>query len=159
MIDSILIANFPWPPTVNGLYSNAGTYRTKRVKSREYRQYLSNCIVYKQKYRQDIEKMKLAVKEWVGEKRVLHLNIDLVGYRSNFWTKAGVPKRIDSDNRIKALQDALSSILEFDDKFIFKNTIEKTESEYINLIANITIEPIEPKISEYDKIYNARCIC
>ncbi len=63
--------------------------------------------------------------EWIRKGYVLKTEAWVGFENSRVWTKEGQPKQIDSDNRLKPLQDGLSKMLGIDDLWVFNATIEK----------------------------------
>ena len=77
--------------------------------------------------------------------------------RERLFTKKNEVKRLDSTNRLKSAEDAVSKILNIDDKYFIKNTTERAISckslnggEYFHVL----ITPIQ-KISQETVLMNS----
>lgn len=115
-INKIHIKNFPFPPSVNEIYANAGK---SRVKSRKYKKYLRDC-----------ESWRLANLRLINQCKKTMERLDRLHVEYNFNIPSekiictskkllGKPKMYDVSNRIKAIEDVLFKMLGRDDSYVF----------------------------------------
>jgi len=123
----IELFGFPFPPSTNALYKNAGK---RRVKTHDYKEYEYECEAWEY---ENIKALKKAIKLLRGE--LVELNLKVFAPKSTWYTKAGKPKKIDVTNRVKALEDCLFKMLDIDDCHVFKCTQEKciSDKKYVDI--------------------------
>lgn len=84
--------------------------------------------------------------DWISKGYVLKTEAWVGFENGRVWTKEGQPQQVDSDNRLKPLQDGLSKMLDLDDKWIFSATIEKVTVASKDLEScSVRIMPIKPR--------------
>lgn len=118
------ITGFPMPPSVNKLKS---VFRGRMIKSEVYRSYERAVEIWVMQNQQMIQEARVVASQ-VGPGRVLSVTVNLKFPYSSIISKERIPKRMDSDNRIKALFDVLSQILWTDDKFFWEFYVKKSIS-------------------------------
>lgn len=64
--------------------------------------------------------MRRQVKEWIDVGYCLHMSLDFFWQKEKLISKNGIPKKNDLDGRIKSTIDAISEIIDVDDKFIIE---------------------------------------
>lgn len=137
---SILIASFPLSPSDNELYYNMNG--VGRVASKELREYKKLCEAYALKNAKMFREVKsIMANEWKGFSAV-KADYFFVFKRERLYCKDGRVKKLDSSNRIKAVQDCLFNILGLDDKFVFAGSFEKLSGELE--ACNIVLSPHTP---------------
>jgi hypothetical protein len=84
--------------------------------------------------------------QWISKGYVLKTEAWVGFENSRVWTKNGQPQKIDSDNRLKPLQDGLSKILDIDDCWQYCSSIEKVTVISKDLEScTVRISPIKPR--------------
>jgi Holliday junction resolvase RusA-like endonuclease len=104
-------------PTINHLYGFRGFHKFITKEAKEIKAKIA-------------EEVKEAMKEqyiWTGE-ITPKLEVQIAIYE-NWLTKKGEVARKDISNREKFLMDSIFEVLEIDDRFIFKHTMIKIQSE------------------------------
>lgn len=121
MTNMVKLSKFPMPPSVNEMYANNWKAGRGRFKTKEYIAFDNICHLWVLKNQKTISDGKLLLKQ------APFLEIDCVFYfpESRILTKKGMPKRLDVDNRVKALLDKVSKIFELDDSSFFRHTYHK----------------------------------
>lgn len=135
---SILIQNFPLPPSENAMYRNLP--RVGRVATKELQDYRRECEFWglaNKKYRD----LFFSLME-ENPQYVLKVDFFFVFKRKRLWTKQNLPKKLDASNRVKAAADQLAKFLGIDDKCFFSVSSEKVSGE--NECAIIFITPVSP---------------
>jgi len=116
-------------PTINHLYGFRGFHKFITKEAKEVKKKIA-------------EEVKAVMKEqyiWTGN-ITPKLQVQIAIYE-NWLTKKGDVARKDISNREKFLMDSIFEALEIDDKFIFKHTMVKIQSEIEKAV--VTIEVME----------------
>lgn len=162
----IWLDKFPLPPSVNEyLMPVAGKWvigkRGQRyqqgrwVKTDVHRKYMDDCYLYKASNQRAFENLKQHLDSMRykmakdGLSFCLKVDCYFVFHVERIFTKAGEIKELDADNRLKPCRDALSKLLEIDDRHFFDGVCEKVttrtkESE----CTIIRISPMVPRTLE-----------
>lgn len=134
MID-IIIKDFPFPPSVNNhlvpaiskvAINSKGKLSAKGhfFKSKKHVNYAKQVNEWHEFYRRGISDLIDEIqdhKKAQGSSFALELSIILVTHKDRLL-------KIDADNHTKSAQDNLCRILDIDDRYIFKSSIEKVLS-------------------------------
>lgn len=134
----IWVNNLPIPPSANTMYETNVSKKWKHGKNGKYMGFVTSkrrsdelvhfqksCQSFKNVNHKALEFIRSECLRWIKMGFVLRLDTYFAFENSRIWTKAGQPKGLDADNRRKALQDGVCSILDIDDKWIFSGIIEK----------------------------------
>lgn len=119
---TIHFSGFPIPPSSNNQYIQRGRFRVASVQLRAFKQTFEACGVMQAGA---IKQAKEILKAWPS------LTVHCV-FNFNYtrvFTKKGEIKRMDVSNRIKAIHDCLSELIERDDSHFFLVSAEKRVSE------------------------------
>jgi Holliday junction resolvase RusA-like endonuclease len=135
---SLLIQNFPLPPSENQLYRNLP--RVGRVATQELKNYRRECEFWGLANK-NIRELFFSVME-ENPQMVLKVDFYFVFKRDRLWTKDNRPKKLDASNRVKAAADQLAKFFNIDDKCFFNVSAEKVSGE--NECCIIFITPISP---------------
>lgn len=54
------------------------------------------------------------------------MHVDFYFHKSRIFSQKNLPKKFDHTNRLKALHDTLSRILQFDDSYLFSVSADKS---------------------------------
>lgn len=121
------------PPSLNALYANHSGHGRGRHKTKEYLEFDRSAKIWAFHHHQEILNAKNALKDSP------FLEIHCVFYfpEGRLLTKKGLAKRLDVDNRLKALFDRLVTILELDDSCFFRCHCHKLVHDRYN--CDITI--------------------
>ena len=115
------LTGFPLPPSVNALYATVGR---RRVKSREYRVFERSVLAWMKFHTIEVDEARELTLQ-TGPYRYIHIDCVFYMLRSRIICKNGLPKRNDSANRQKALDDVLSKILGIDDSYFWSGAYDK----------------------------------
>jgi hypothetical protein len=136
----------PLPPSVNNMYVNIssrpGVKRRGRAKSIEYIHWLKLMQVWMAQNSTEVvharsELKSLSINSMLVFESVFNFRMDQI------YTRDGLPKRNDHENRLKALHDAVCEMIGIDDKWIFKIYSEKYAdrsivSPHVDLVIKLT---------------------
>lgn len=134
MID-IVIKDFPFPPSVNthlvptvgkvGFNSKGRLVGKSRFfKSKEHQNYAKQVNEWYTFYNKALKKLIEEIRQeklFLKHRFALEMSITLVTHKEKLL-------KYDADNRTKSVQDNLCRLLEIDDRYIFKSSIEKVLS-------------------------------
>lgn len=151
----IIIKNFPFPPSANEMYATnvhkfrdpAGKMRVKtsRRRSEILEKFYENCEKFKSINRNNMLLIRSQIQSWVNDGKVIGMDCFVIVERSRIFTRNGYLEAFDADNRRKALQDGICSIIGIDDKYVFRGITEKVTCDRKDLeCAIIKIYPMNP---------------
>lgn len=141
------ILDFPMPPSANNLYANMlGRGRFKTAALRGYEKEVS---IWALQHRYLLESAREQVSKLEpGEA----LSLERVFYfpYASILTKDGRPRRNDTSNRIKALDDVLATILGIDDSIFWSGSESKGVCRHRSLgeYVDITFQSINIRFSK-----------
>jgi hypothetical protein len=123
------------PPTANRMYL---PIRGRMILSNVGRQFKQDIEWYRVANRLQVQEISEHCVRAVQSGQLLCIDREFFFQRSTIFTKKGEVKRHDLTNKIKALDDGLSSILQVDDRYIFKCSSTKQISpdplrEYVDV--------------------------
>lgn len=119
---TVIIMGLPLAPTIN---QSRAIFRGRMINTAEHRQFYSDMNIWRLRHQANIQEFHA----FFQNKNLLICEIIHYVHRSRLWTKAGMPKKFDVDNRMKNQIDGLCKALDVDDKWIFKVTCEKRTIE------------------------------
>jgi Endodeoxyribonuclease RusA len=145
----VWITNFPlYEPNVRRFSAN-GKQRVSVSgyrKSKALADYHKLVDLFCKKNESKIQEIKLKCQAWIAEGKMLRVDTYHVFDSDRIWTKDGKPKKIDANNRVKACLDAVSTMIDIDDKYFFDGDCAKiisTQKE--SECAIIRISPVKPQ--------------
>ena len=118
----VTLERLPMPHSVNKAFLFS---KGRFIKSKEARAFDDAVYVWSLANRKKVESARATVGRWVTEGYLLTLDVDFFFHRSRLFSKKGSVKMIDLNNRLKPLVDAVSRLVEVDDRFFFQHTIRK----------------------------------
>lgn len=114
---TMLFSGMPMPPSMNHAYASvelAGVQR--RVKGQAMKDYERDVATWALANSSTVRQVRDILKEALRDRtKRLGIASDFWFQREHILTQAGLPKRNDVSNRIKALHDQLSQLLGIDD--------------------------------------------
>ena len=151
----IVIRNFPFPPSANEMYAtNVHKYKkpdgkmgvkTSQRRSEVLENFYTQCDLFEKINKKNMDLIRSQIEKWIGQGRMLGMDCYVVVEYDRVITKDGKPHQFDADNRRKALQDGICSILGIDDKYVFRGITEKvTCNRKDSECAIIKIYPMTP---------------
>lgn len=142
-IQSIVIKEFPVPPSANALYAYV---KNRMVKTAKYRKYEQEVFKWLTVNHDKVREIRSFVKDL--SPFVLHVDATFHMKRSDIICLNGKPKRNDTSNRLKALHDVLSMIIiGVDDSYFWSGSFHKVairESKDPSVEITLILRPIEP---------------
>ncbi len=119
---TFIFKNFPMSPSVNEIYSNVAG--RGRIKTPIYRCFERDAMIWNMKNSllvQDCQKKisEMPISQAIRVNRVFSFPV------TSILNKLGRPKRNDTANRIKALDDAMAAILGVDDCIFWSGSEDK----------------------------------
>jgi Holliday junction resolvase RusA-like endonuclease len=143
--DIVTLSGFPMPPSVNNLYISMGR---RRVKAPSYRAFERQVLQWMMLHAQELD-LARKLSTMTGPQRFIHIDAVFFMHRSRILCKDGRPKKNDTANRIKALDDALAQILGIDDCYFWSGSYDKAAVDDESLVGvDVTMVISEYKESE-----------
>ena len=144
-------------PSVNE--SLMAQYRTGRlIHTPVYRNWKSHIQFYKASNRGQLVYAQKMLTDYVNKNKFPALKVDCYHCFSitDLWTKNGKPKQIDGNNRIKGALDAVSWLIDVDDKYFFEGDSAKIIGNNKDRRTHIRILPTACRsesdfLSQYEK--------
>lgn len=125
--ETILIKGLPIPPSSNS------QYKLFRRGNKTYHVPTDELIIFKElmerypdKHPNEYQSHLKIMSDWLAKGLTLEFHATFFFSHKRVWTLKNTPKRMDVSNRIKALHDCVSSILNVDDCVFFRISAEKT---------------------------------
>lgn len=112
------------------------------IKSPEARHFDKTIDMYMIRLRSNLFEIRKLAKSWVDHGYCLKLELDFYWPKEKLISKQGHPKKNDLDNRIKCQVDAISTILDCDDKYVIEFIAHKKYWSKSYEICNATITPV-----------------
>lgn len=150
------IEKLPLPPSANEMYETRA-FRKKKIskktgdiytgivtskyKSDSLTIFQLQCKDFRNRNLSKVYQIREILMKWISQGFVLRVDSWFAFEHSRIWTKDGQPQVLDADNRRKALQDGLATILDIDDKWFFSGNVEKvttTSKDYEQCLIRIT---------------------
>lgn len=156
----IWINRLPLPPSTNNLYETGARkvlkinkngkryegFKTSRRRSDELVHFQAQMKSFANINYERINLIKIQINNWIEQGFVIRMDSFVAFEYSRVWSLQGKPKQIDSDNRIKSLQDCIADMLGIDDKHIFIVNMEKITCEFkLDEQAIISLEAVKPR--------------
>lgn len=142
--DVVNLEGFPLPPSVNNLYLTIGK---RRVKAGDYRLFERAVMVWMKRNAEALDYAR-QLTILTGPKRFIHIDTMFYMKRERIFCKDGRPKRNDTSNRIKALHDALATILGLDDCYFWSGGYDKQavdDDQKVGVSITMVISPYEER--------------
>ena len=121
-MDEIQLLNLPFPPQANHRLIPS---RGRLIKSPESRHYDKSVDVWMIRQRSGLFEIRRKAKEWIDVGFMLQIELFFYWPKEKLISKNGMPKKTDLDNRIKPMIDAISDIIDLDDKYIISLSAHK----------------------------------
>jgi Holliday junction resolvase RusA-like endonuclease len=117
------LLNLPMPPSVNALF--AGTSR--RYKSDKYKAFEWEISRWALKNGSSLQLLRAEIEKAIFLDREIALSMSYEFYFTyeSILTKENKPKRNDTANRIKAIEDSIAKLIGVDDKYFWSGTFNK----------------------------------
>ncbi len=136
------IKSFPLPPSINAVYANHSS--RGRIKTQVMHKYEDQVKAWCLKTGHALQSARVLISN-LPHNYALHLDRHFYFKHDSILTKKNRPKRNDTTNRIKALDDALAAILGCDDSLFWSGSETKSclSNEELDPYVDITISAIE----------------
>lgn len=122
----IILDKLPLCPSQNAQLTMS--FKQKRfIKTSKARDFDNEMFNYSIKFNKIIENAK----NWINPKDILKVDCYFVFHKSRLISQKKELKRIDSDNRLKSTRDAISKLLDYDDKYFVTGIVERCYCEDI----------------------------
>lgn len=125
MIQDYWLTGLPLPPSVN---ESVAWFRGRMIKTAVHKKFIREFMANRIFATPAFNAMKKEIYRSINFDGPRGLRVDLYFSieHSRLYSKAGEPKRLDGDNRVKPVLDVLATALGIDDKHIFAGSWEKT---------------------------------
>ncbi|MBY0413715.1 MAG: RusA family crossover junction endodeoxyribonuclease [Bdellovibrionales bacterium] len=138
MNDDINLTDLPMPPSAN---KRLTPIKGRLFKSQIVREFDHKVQVWILKKGYKIHVAREKAKGWIEKGYLLKIELVFFWPKENLISKDGTPKRIDSSNRLKEAEDAVSEILEVDDKYFINHIIYKVPYESPEPTFSVIVSP------------------
>lgn len=151
----IMLKDLPLPPSINRSYQSVmrGNHSTI-IATRELNLFKAKMQSYRVRNLNKIKAHSEEIKAWISEGFVLHFDLIVGLPHDQVFTKTKKAKskykRIDVDNRLKSIRDAVADILGIDDSIFFSGNTEKVVSEVLCttvIIRKTTVKTMQEALS------------
>jgi Holliday junction resolvase RusA-like endonuclease len=142
--EAIVFAKLPIPPSSNHQYFLAKRgNKTYHIPSDDLKKFKKSMSIYPAINGPFFNMNKTGVRRWIEDGLLLEVRVMFFFRYNRIFCKDGKPKKMDVSNRLKALHDQLSHILEIDDSWFFKIYAEKCVAvESLNEESYVEISPL-----------------
>jgi|WetSurMetagenome_2_1015567.scaffolds.fasta_scaffold283741_2 hypothetical protein len=148
-MNPIWISDFPLPPSVNEYLT---PIRGRMIKTKVHRDFLQRCMIWSLRSKTTVDLAKdrfMTMKqemERVQKYSAFRVDCFFAFHHSRVFTKNGLVKQLDADNRMKPAMDAIVKIFEIDDRLFFSGRCEKITTDFKEKECSlIRICPMTPK--------------
>lgn len=114
--------------------------RGRLIKSNEARLYDREIQIWSLRNKNKLVSYKIELRELIQKGFMLKVSVILNWEKSKLLTKKGEPKKNDLDNRLKSCLDAVSKLVEIDDKYIIEISAIKKFWDKNYSSVDVTIE-------------------
>jgi len=133
----IKLDNLPMPSSSNHRLIPS---RGRLIKSNEARLYDREIQIWSLRNKNKLVSYKIELRELIQKGFMLKVSVILNWEKSKLLTKKGEPKKNDLDNRLKSCLDAVSKLVEIDDKYIIEISAIKKFWDKNYSSVDVTIE-------------------
>lgn len=134
LTEPVVVRGYPIPPSDNAIKKPVRRFVKGGIKrvltfmdSPEYVRFKSDLNFWWLSNFRNYSDDFMTVKNWVRDGKVLGIECDMRIHHERIWTVKGRPQRLDPANRLKALQDTLSKLIQIDDSVFFETIVRKVE--------------------------------
>lgn len=110
----IILHEMPMPPTGN---HRLMPVNGRLIKTKECRLFDQACQVWMIRQRSALYDYRRTAKEWIDTGFLIRVEFRFFFPKTKILNKDGHPKKIDATNRLKDSEDAVSEVIDIDDKF------------------------------------------
>lgn len=144
VIDTILLNNLPIPPTSNHQYKLVNVRgKVRHAPSQSLVSYRKSMDQYALQYRSQLNAARVKLGTW--QNNLLEIRAVFFFHAKTIFNQQGLPKRLDTSNRLKALHDSLAGLLDVDDCWFFRVYAEKAYAhESLAELCCVEILPMGP---------------
>lgn len=127
-LEHVLLKNLPMPPSSNNLYATIMIKgRPVRVKSKGLRMFEKEMAEWAMTHRESLNLAKEFAKK-LQKGQVIEVHKKFIFNRSSIITLKNKPKKNDTSNRIKAIEDTLAKLIGIDDSYFWSGSYDKVGS-------------------------------
>lgn len=118
------LRGFPLPPSANGLYANQLKGGGGRYKTTDYKKFEADAYHWSLANQHQLRILRMMI-EKLKPSQVLHVDRMFWFKAHKILTKDLRPRRNDTSNRLKALDDTLSKLIGLDDSYFWAGGYNK----------------------------------
>ena len=111
----LTLEKLPMPPSAN---QRMVPVNGRLIKSSDCRIYDKAIQIWMLREKSRLFETRKTIREWVDHGFLLKIHADFYWPKEKLICKSGHPKKNDLDNRLKTLLDAVSDIIDLDDKYL-----------------------------------------
>lgn len=147
----MILSKIPLPPSHNAAYRHNRVSKAsqvvRRFKSQKFRNWDKEFNGWHYKNLNEVSKIKHSIHELVSNYKIKPGYIVIHTYfhffHKSIFTLKGMPKRLDTSNRVKIIHDAISSVIGIDDSWFFNGCFYKRISEFKYEYCDVILEWVE----------------
>lgn len=137
----VFLLGLPFPPSVNQLFSG----KTRRYTSEAYKAFKWEFDLWSNQ--RSIRFMLPTTKKFLAQEiektnGIIDIEFEFYFDRSTIITKQNKPKRNDTSNRIKGIEDSITELIGIDDAYFWNGRFKKLVTQYKEPYVNVTIRVI-----------------
>lgn len=118
----IILHEMPMPPTGN---HRLMPVNGRLIKTKECRAFDQACQVWMIRQRSALYEFRRTAKNWIDNGLLIRVEFRFFFPKTKLITKDGHPKKLDDSNRLKDSEDAVSDVIDVDDKFFVDKQLFK----------------------------------
>lgn len=146
MSEKFRLVNFPQPPSIWDQYMAVTMGgRARMVPTRHLTAFQKTCDQYFKDNFLIVGKARATVREWLLRGHMIRTDFFFFSHETRIWTLKDAPRRYDTSNLVKSIEDELAKLLQVDDCHFFKGTHEKCTTQRSDPFVNIMLKPWKPR--------------
>ena len=147
-LPKFVLTNIPMPPSSNAQYAamairgGEGRWFGKIRPTKALENYHEEFNKWRMINNIAVGKARVFIRDNLLKDKMLSVDTYCCFPHSDMWTIKSTVKKMDASNRLKALHDCLSDVLQIDDSWFWKSSVEKLETKTENPWCFVVIKPV-----------------
>lgn len=146
MAEKFRLLNLPYPPSTHDQYMPIRMGNVARVvPTGQLKKFQKDCERYFMDNFLVVGKARQACREWMLKGNMLQVDFYFFAHGTRLWTQHDAPRKYDTSNLVKPVEDELAKLLQVDDSCFFRGSHEKAETMRSDPFVNIMLRPWKPR--------------
>lgn len=146
MVEKYRLVNFPQPPSIHDQYQAITMGgRARIVPTRHLTNFQKACEKYFSERFLDVGMARKNVRDWLLKGYMVRTDFFFFAHETRVYTLKDAPRRYDTSNLVKSIEDELAKLLQIDDCHFFKGSHEKCLTTRSEPFVNIMLRPWKPR--------------